>query len=202
MKTWSSLCLRLQNSQNEIQKSNYPLSSEDINIHRNNKWVWSQGHLAAEFMQKKGRPVEKKTHLSFSKYLTDKSIVLVRGYSYSIDTKPYLEKQFYVILHEVLIYFCLILTIFPSIILPRFLQGNTHKIAQRVVLSLPVFWWNRNSTKRVNRIDSALLEKQHKLIMPTGYTHQEAAGQRKQASNWGVEKDRERLFLESSWHCL
>ena len=32
-----------------FRKSNYPLSSEDINIERNNKWVYSQGHLAAEF---------------------------------------------------------------------------------------------------------------------------------------------------------
>lgn len=82
---------------------------------------------------------KKKKHSSFSQYLTDNSIVLVRGYSYSIDTKLYLEKQFYAILQEVLIYFCPVLTVFPSIILPQFLQGNSHKIALRVVLSLPVF---------------------------------------------------------------
>lgn len=49
MKTWTSLCLRLQNPWNEIRKSNYPLSPEDIKIPRNNKWIYSHGHLAAYF---------------------------------------------------------------------------------------------------------------------------------------------------------
>lgn len=36
--------------------------------------------------------------------------------------------------------------------------------------------------------DFVFLEKQQKLLMPTGYTHQEAAGQRQQASKWGEKR--------------